>query len=413
MILKGRSPLTGGGVEVEVSGDRVVRATPVDLSDDAPFVSQGFIDLQVNGYHGIDYSGENLRSGDVRHIVELLVVSGTTTHVPTVITNSHERILGSLRAIAAALSAEGPIGSDADLEGSVAGIHVEGPYISENDGARGAHDAQFVRDPSLGEYEEWQEASGGRVSIMTLAPERDGALPFIERVAGDGVVVGIGHTEADAVLIGEAVAAGARLSTHLGNGSALQIHRLRNHIWPQLAEDRLTASVVADGFHLPDEVLTVITRAKGEDGLILVSDVSPIAGYAEGTYRWGTVEVEAFADGHLQLAGSEYLAGAGHLLDHCVARTARAATIPGDGGRSTRRSEKHRPGKPGDGGMGRAVKAATTNPARLLGLSDLAGGITVGARANLVLFRNRPIENRVMILKVIRNGRVVVDANGQ
>ena len=413
MILRGRSPLTGGGVEVQVSGERVVRATPIVVSDDAPFLSQGFIDLQVNGYHGIDYSGEDLRSSDVRRIVEHLAVSGTTTHVPTVITNSHERIVRSLRTIAAALSAEGSVGSDAVLEGSIPGVHVEGPYISENDGARGAHDAQFVRDPSIAEYEEWQEASGGRVSIITLAPERDGALPFIERVAGDGVVVGIGHTEADSVLIGEAVAAGARLSTHLGNGSALQIHRLRNHIWPQLAEDRLTASVVADGFHLPDEVLTVITRAKGEDGLILVSDVSPIAGYAEGRYTWGTIEVEAFADGHLQLAGSEYLAGAGHLLDYCVARTARAATIPGDGGRSSRSSEKHGRGNPGDGGMRHAVKAATTNPAHLLGLSDFSGGVTVGARANLVLFRNNPVENRVIILQVIRNGRVVVDADGQ
>lgn len=405
MILTGRLPFTGGGVELEVSGNHVVRVTPVEVSDDAPFVSPGFIDLQVNGYHGIDYSGENLRSSDVRHIVELLAVSGTTTHVPTVITNPQERIVRNLRTIAAALSAEGPVGSDVALEGSIAGVHVEGPYISQNDGARGAHDTQFVRDPSIAEYEEWQEASEGRISIITLAPEREGALPFIERVADDGVVVGIGHTEADSVLIGEAVAAGARLSTHLGNGSALQIHRLRNHIWPQLAEDLLTASVIADGFHLPDEVLTVITRAKGEDGFILVSDVSPIAGYAEGTYRWGTIEVEAFADGHLQLAGSEYLAGAGHLLDHCVARTARAATTPGDGGRSVRR--------PGDGGMGRAVKAVTTNPARLLGLSDSAGGAVVGARANLVLFRNDPVENRVIILKVIRNGRPVADANAQ
>lgn len=407
MIVSGRLPLTGGGVELEVSGDRVVRVAPVEVAADAPFVSQGFIDLQVNGYHGIDYSGADLQPSGVRQIVDLLAVAGTTTHIPTVITNPQERIVRSLRTIAAALSVEGSVGSDAAPEGSVAGVHVEGPYISANDGARGAHDAQFVRDPSIAEYEEWQEASEGRVSIITLAPERGGALPFIERVAGDGVVVGIGHTEADSALIAEAVAAGARLSTHLGNGSALQIHRLRNHIWPQLAEDRLTASVVADGFHLPDEVLTVITRAKGEDGLILVSDVSPIAGYAEGIYRWGTVEVEAFADGHLQLAGSEYLAGAGHLLDHCVARAARAATMPGDGGRSVAVA------RAGDGGMGRAVKAATTNPARLLGLSDFADGVAVGARANLVLFRNNPVRNRLTILKVIRNGRVVVDTNGQ
>lgn len=385
MELRGRSPLTGGGVEIEVSADRVVRVTPREAVPGDAFVSPGFIDIQVNGYGGIDYSGPELAAGDAARIVGLLEQTGTTTHVPTIITNPQQRILRNLRVIAAAMD-------DGLPEASIAGIHIEGPYIAAEDGPRGAHDASYVREPSIAEYEAWQEASGGRVTVVTLAPEREGALGFIERLASDGVVVGIGHTAADAGLIAEAVAAGARLSTHLGNGSALYVHRLHNHIWPQLASDELSASVVADGFHVPPEFLAVLARAKGVDRTILMSDVSPLAGYPSGRHRWGGIEVEVFADGHLRVAGTEYLAGAGHLLDRCVAYA--SAHLGADG-------------------MSRAVAGCTINPARLLGLPDFAGGLALGARANIVLFSLESAADRITIERVIRDGRDIAERHDQ
>lgn len=394
MVLTGRSALSGTGIEVEVSADRVVGLRPAEVPDEAPFVAPGFIDLQVNGYRGIDYSAEMISPDDVAEIVSLLATSGTTTHVPTIITNSRERILQSIATVAAGLASPRAAELPGGIDGAVAGIHIEGPYISEEDGPRGAHDARFVRDPSIAEYEQWQEAADGRITIVTLAPERQGALPFIERLAADGVVVGIGHTRAEPSLIAEAVAAGARLSTHIGNGSPLQMPRLHNHLWPQLADDRLAAGLVADGFHVPLEFVQVVFRAKGEDNVILVSDVAPLAGYEPGRHSWGSIEVEVFADGHLQVADTEYLAGAGYLLDRCIAEFAgiAAGVVSGSGGLSA------------------AVRGATVNPARLLGLTDFAGGLALGARANLVLFRTG-VASPLSIRRVVRNGVIVVDTH--
>jgi N-acetylglucosamine-6-phosphate deacetylase len=325
-------------------------------SENFPLVSPGFVDIQVNGFQGIDYSGSDLAFEDVERLVWLLGASGTTRHVPTIITNSQERILSNLKTVASAIE------GSALVAAAIPGIHVEGPFISPEDGPRGAHDPQFVRDPSVSEYRSWQEASGGRVRMVTLAPERPGALDLIAALVRDGVIPAIGHTAASPEQIRGAVEAGALFSTHLGNGSHAMLPRLKNYLWAQLGTDELAAGVIADGFHVPHEVLKVFLRAKGADRLVLISDVAPPAGLPVGRHKWGNIEVEVHADGHLGLADTEYLAGAGHLLDRCVPQMVAATGMT----------------------IATAVSLCTATPARVLGLPEPR--IAVGEPADLVLF---------------------------
>lgn len=353
---------TGRAVALETADGHIAGMESVAPAPDMPWMSRGFVDIQVNGYRGIDYSGPGLETGDVGRLVDMLAAAGTTRHVPTIITNPRERILRNLATIANAVA------GDPRLRAAIPGIHVEGPFISGEDGPRGAHDGRFVRDPGTGELDEWIDASTGLLRIVTVAPEREGAIEFIREATRRGVVAAIGHTAASGELIARAVEAGARLSTHLGNGSHPTLPRLRNYLWEQLADDRLTAGVIADGFHLPDSVLLVFSRAKGLDRIVLASDVSFLGGTGPGVRRWGDVEVEVHADGHIGLRGTTLLAGAGHLLDRDIAHFARAARVR----------------------IGDAVALATANPRHLLGLEPSGPGFRPGEPVDLVRFTYDP-----------------------
>ena len=338
-------------------------------AEDFPYICPGFIDLQINGYAGIDYSGSSLETASIEALIRAIAVSGTVKHLATIITGPSERISANCRAISTAVKAS-PL-----VRTAVVGIHLEGPFISPEDGPRGAHDRAYVRHPDYGEFREWQDAAGGMIRMLTLAPEWDGALDFIERVAADGVIVAIGHTAASPKRIHDAVGAGARVSTHLGNGSHQMLPRLRNYLWEQMGEDRLSASIIADGFHLPDSVLRIFARAKGMERLILVSDVAFLAGSRPGIASWGHIAVEVHPDGHLSLAGTEFLAGAGHLLDRCVARFVAATGIP----------------------VQEAVELCTATPARLVGLPRSVVEFVPGEPACLTRFRCQPGAERLVI----------------
>ena len=207
-----------------------------------------------------------------------------------------------------------------------------------------------------------------------------------------GIVAAIGHTAATGRQIRAAVDAGARISTHLGNGSHPLVPRLENYIWEQLAEDRLTAGIISDGFHLPDSVLKVFTRVKGTERLILVSDVAHPAGCKPGIHPRGNIDVQVHEDGHIGLPDSEILAGAGHLLDWDIPHFAQVTELS----------------------LGQILPLVTVNPARLLGLDQNYGRLEPGAPANLVLFRwgeqqGEATGRRLQILKTIRAGRVVYE----
>ena len=379
MAYQGISVLTGKPVEIEVQGTSIQNVTPLKTKEYLPYISPGFLDMQVNGYMGNDYSLEDFSEDQIVEIISHLNRSGTTQHVPTIITTPHNRILRNLKVITKAIQ------SSRDISCAISGIHIEGPFISPNDGPRGAHNAAYVRPPDLNEFKQWQGAAEGRIILVTLAPEWEGALEFIQEITLMGVIPAIGHTAASPDRIRAAVDAGARLSTHLGNASHPMIPRLKNYIWEQLAEDRLMAGIICDGFHLPKSVVQVFTRAKGLDRLILVSDAAYLGGLKPGLYRWNDVEVRVFDDGHLGLPGTESLAGAAHLLDWDIPRFMEFTGY----------------------GLGDTISLCTRNPGRVQGTPENYGRLEPGAPANLVMFDYEPGMDRLRVLKTIRCGREV------
>jgi len=379
MINQGISVFTHEPVDVEVRGECIQRVTPSKTKGHLPYISPAFLDIQVNGYMGSDYSLEDLSEEQIAKIIFLLNRSGTTQHVPTIITTPHERILRNLKVISKAIQ------NSRDIACAISGIHIEGPFISPVDGPRGAHNAAYVHPPDLNEFKQWQEAAEGRITTVTLAPELEGALEFIQKITSLGVTAAIGHTAAPPDRIRAAVEAGARLSTHLGNASHPMIPRLRNYLWEQLGEDRLMAGIICDGFHLPKSVVQVFTRAKGLDRLILVSDVAYLGGLKPGLYRWNDVEVQVFGDGHLGLPGTESLAGAAHLLDWDIPRFMEFTGYS----------------------LGETIPLCSRNPGRIQGTPDNYGRLEPGAPANLVMFDYEPGMDRLKVLKTIRCGREV------
>jgi N-acetylglucosamine-6-phosphate deacetylase len=200
---------------------------------------------------------------------------------------------------------------------------MEGPYISPEDGPRGAHAREHVRGADVDDFRRRQDAAEGRIRIVTLAPEAPGALPLIEHLVRAGVRVAIGHTAADRAQIQDAVAAGATLSTHLGNGCAGTLPRHPNLIWEQLAEDRLLASLIVDGHHLPEATVRSMVRAKTPARTMLVTDAMAAAGMPPGVYTLGGQKVELDRAGRVAAPGASNLAGSALTLPVAIGNAVR------------------------------------------------------------------------------------------
>lgn len=356
--ISGRDPHTGRTVEVVIR-DGIIDAITDIRSADPAWLSPGLIDLQINGYQGFDLNSDNVTPDTVINLSRSVLAVGVTTFIPTIITASEEKIIACLGAIAAARQL------NPALSHMIPGVHVEGPYLSPEDGPRGAHPREHIRPPSMTEFDRWQQASGGLVKLVTLSPHFDEAPSYIAALRGRGVFISIGHTHASPEQIHAAVDAGATLSTHLGNGVADPLPRHPNLLWTQLAEDRLTAMFIGDGHHLPSDTLKVMLRAKGLDRSILVSDVVALGGMPAGLYETpvgGLVELTA--DGRLSLPGTRFLAGSVVSLKDAVARLA-----------TTELS------------LSESLRLATQNPARVLGRS---GKLEVGAPGDLIRFTWEP-----------------------
>jgi N-acetylglucosamine-6-phosphate deacetylase len=375
-------------VTLSLSGGRIAGIGPGGAGDalGGPdwWLAPGFFDLQVNGYGGYDFNlGDDDDVGEDAHdfgpLFDALARSGTALVCPTIITQSAERMAAALSRLSRALDQE------PSWARRVPGIHLEGPYFSPEDGPRGAHPLEHVRDPDWDEFRRFQDAAGGRIKLCTLAPERPGALPFIEKLVESGVAVALGHTAASPTTIQDAVRAGARLSTHLGNGSHALLPRHPNYIWEQLACDDLYATVIADGEHLPVSVVKCFARAKGAAHLALVSDAVRLGGLAPGVYDGGRHEV--LPSGRVVLAGTPYLAGAGALLDVCVANALRFTDLS----------------------LAQTVACVSAVPARILGLEDRKGHMEVGQDADLTLFRI-PDTGPLEIAATVCAGEVVYHA---
>jgi N-acetylglucosamine-6-phosphate deacetylase len=286
----------------------------------------GLFDLQVNGFGGIDFNGTDLTTDLVVEALERMRATGVTRCLPTLITSPFDRFAVKARTIASASHA------------AVAGIHMEGPYLSPADGARGAHPLEHVAPASVDDFRRRQDAALGRIVLVTLAPEVPGALPLIEHLVATHVRVAIGHTAATPLQLHDAVAAGATLATHLGNGCPQMLPRHPNVIWELLAADAVFASVIADGHHLPASTLKVMVRAKRPERSILVTDAMAAAGCghpsrlgspgAERRFTLGDVVCELGPDGRVSLPGTSYLAGSSLTLDRAIANTVRFTDLP-------------------------------------------------------------------------------------
>nr|WKN37296.1 amidohydrolase family protein [Tunicatimonas sp. TK19036] len=277
--IKGINCISGIPQQLTISDGSVEQVGSIAKSDEElPLMGTGLIDLQVNGIDGVDFNNTSLHHKDVLKATQYLLSKGVTTFFPTLITNADDNVLKLLETLRLACE-KYPL-----VEACVGGIHLEGPFISEVEGARGAHNLQYIKAPDWQWVQKCQEVSGGRVKLLTLSPEWEGTNELIRQCRQQGILVAIGHSFATPEQIQSAVKAGATLSTHLGNAIPLMLPRHPNLLWEQLAQDDLYASIIADGFHLPNAFLKVAIRAKG-DKTILVSDATCFSGMTPGTYQ--------------------------------------------------------------------------------------------------------------------------------
>lgn len=373
---------SGEAFEYEIADDRIIAARPIKSAsgaalgstnggasdaalpngvqsrDSLPWIAPALVDLQVNGWAGREFSSPNITVDDVRAVAEVQYAQGVGRFCPTVTTGPFEVLRHGMATIAAACR------SDSELAARMPAIHLEGPYISPIDGPRGAHPQECCRPPDWEEFQDLQDAADGLIRLVTLSPEYAEAPEFIRRAVSKGVIVSIGHTAADSRQIRAAVDSGASMSTHLGNGSHRVLRRHPNYLWDQLADDRLTAMLIVDGHHLPPEVVQTFVRAKSAARIVLVSDVSALAGMPPGQYESQLCELEILADGRIVLAGQDQLlAGASRPLSLGIANIMRFAGID----------------------LQTAIDMASHWPARILGIDVCE--LRPGERADFILLQ--------------------------
>lgn len=362
LTLRVRRIEDGLPIQIKILEGRVVETELLPLDpeslDGIPFIAPGLFDIQINGYQGQWFCDEQLSVGMVYDVCRSLVNNGVARFFPTLITCSADAMEHGLNVINQACE------SDALVNAIIPGCHLEGPYISAEDGPRGAHPVQHVRPAVWSEFQRWQEVSGNRIRLMTLAPETENACEFIQAAVASGVKISLGHAAATPVQIRAAVDAGATLSTHLGNGCSATMHRHQNVFWPQLEDDRLSTSVIADGWHVPPELLRTVWKCKGHHRTILTSDVSGYGGCPAGRYESHNLAVEVLDDGRIVVADQrQYLAGSGVLTGDCVLHMQRVCGLE----------------------LAEAWKLASELPATMFEIP--CGGTEVGDEATLTLFR--------------------------
>lgn len=382
-------------IAIEIAEGKIVNVKRLNkLSKDHEqfIISPGLIDIQINGYNAVSFSLDDRPAGDledesvlttddVKKVTEAFWRQGVTTYFPTLTTNSQQLLLKNFTTLAKAKN-------DPSLLGSIPGFHLEGPYISAVDGYRGAHPKEYVRKPDWNEFLEMYKAADEKILLVTIAPEIDGSFEFIKMCREKGIVISLGHHNGSSNKIKQAIDNGAGLATHLGNGCAGLINRHDNPIWAQLADDRLMISIIADGFHLPPEILQVFFNAKGYEDIILISDMTSFAGLPPGEYKIKTGEtIEKTNGGNLRFSGQEgglygsaspLFQGVGHIMK-----------ITGCN-------------------LAKAIQMATLNPARLHNLND-RGRLEPGKRADLILFTMEDFNMKIR--KTIVKGNIVFNDN--
>ncbi|MCC7156898.1 MAG: amidohydrolase family protein [Bryobacterales bacterium] len=377
----GFDPQRRAGVEIDF-GVQIDRVEPsIGAETPATVLAPGFVDIQINGFAGVDYNSPVAPHEAIEASLKKVFATGTTRILPTVITGSPADMAGALQNLAQARES---LAHGHAMEA----FHVEGPHICPDDGPRGAHPRRWVRPPDIDEYQRWQEAARGNVRLVTVSPEWPGTNRYIEALVRQGVVVSIGHTNATAGQIRDAVSAGATLSTHLGNGAHRELQRHPNYIWEQMAEDRLAASLIVDGIHLGAAFLKVALRAKGVERSVLITDAVMPAECEPGPYMLGEVEVQLHPDARVTLRGGDKLAGSSLRMDRGVENLMRLAglTLP------------------------EALTTATRNPARVARVAGRLRGLERGERGDVVEFSYDSESQSIRVLRTWLAGELVYPA---
>ncbi len=372
------------GAAVEITGSGVLQSVEefVRPPEGLNHVAPGFIDIQVNGFAGVDYCSPTASMEEIGRSLDLIFSTGTTRIFPTVITGGREEMLGAIRNLAKAKST-------LKYGRALEGFHIEGPHISPHDGARGAHPLGQVRPPDTEEFDRWQDAADGNVRLVTISPEWPEAPKYIEHVVGTGVVVSLGHLDANAEQIDAAVRAGATLSTHLGNGAHGMLPRHPNYLWHQMADDRLAASFIVDGIHLDKSFLTVALRSKGLERAILITDAVMPAMCEPGPYMLGEVEVQLHSEGKVTLRDDQNrLAGSALRMDAGVGNLMRMCGLT----------------------LSEAITLATRNPARVGRVPLRQRGLQPGERADVVEYSYDRAVKSIRVLKTWLDGELVYSA---
>ena len=364
--------------EITLGDDRVRSIREIQSIESNTWIAPVLVDIQVNGFGGYDLNVATVTSADVCSMVRESWCVGTGFLCPTIVTASFDNISNSIHAIVKACE------TDRLVSHSILGIHLEGPYISSEDGPRGAHPLEHVRDPDWDEFRRWQDIAEDLICMVTLAPEKRSVIPFIEKLVANDIIVALGHTDASVRDIREAIKAGAKLSTHLGNGAHGHIRRHPNYIWEQLAADELYASLIVDGHHLPPSVVKSMMRAKTLDRCILISDATALAGVDPGKYQFAGQEVELKKDRSIRLVGTEYLAGSAIELARGVENSVRFADIT----------------------LQESVSLATLQPMRLLGRED-EFSVNDNNNPDLIVFGWDDMSYEINLMATIIKGELV------
>ncbi len=284
------------------------------IDNSGEFTTPGLIDIQVNGFAGVDFNGPGLDVKKMDHALAHLAASGVSCVLPTLITAFESELVDQLRALDQAVSKStlGPF--------MVAGYHIEGPFLSPNEGSSGAHPAAAMIPASQGLVEKLMAVTSRPLRIMTVAPEQEGVCELIPFLLQNAIACAIGHTAASREEISAAIGAGATLSTHLGNGLPHTLNKHENPLFTQLGRDELSASFIADGVHIHPETLQTYIRAKTLARTIIVTDAVSAAGkdVGAGIYKLAKTEIERKPDGSVRIPGSTYLAGSSATMDQMV-----------------------------------------------------------------------------------------------
>lgn len=389
LLTRGKLTDTGQLVDLHLEDGIISRIKqvdtrrPPDVGGADLYLAPAPFDIQLNGFAGQDYNAPPFDEETARTIVQRMLTLGVTQHLACITTGSHERMLASIRAVTRARQ-------DPKIAAAIPGVHVEGPYLSPDDGPRGAHPLEHIRPPDWDEFCAFQEAAEGLIKLVTVAPERPGALDFIRKLAGEGIVVAIGHANVSPDDIRAAIDAGARLTTHLGNGCHATIDRHNNYLFQQLAEDDLWATIIVDGHHLPPALVKIIVRCKGIDRLVLISDAMAAGGLEAGSYSFGDQTVDLDETRRVSLPGTPYLAGSALDLPACVQNIVRFAEVS----------------------LSDALRMGSVNAWELLGEAGRARGLVEGAPADLILFRWDEDTKQLTLAHTIAGGEVRYGGNG-